>query len=266
MSSCETEDDDVDLKSLDLTGKIMIAQWNIGHFNGGFYGSESNISADEYELKKDEYNSFISSVPASIFSINEYTQIFATDMNGIVHQTKDVLFTDFNYNHIGENVNGSCNAIFSKTPISEVHKLEYKCNETATITHNPNLYAAMYYILEAKTEIFGKEVIFVSTHLAFDMKNEDVALNQIKEIINRYRNEDNVILCGDWNVLDVSSFDLFSSAGYQLANHGKFGDYLTCSYYAIDNIVVKGFDIEKTYIKRTSLSDHNMIIAVLSPK
>lgn len=262
MSACDTDEGD-DMNSIDMTGKIMIAQWNIGHFSGGM-SANSAITADEYESKKIEYQSFLSSIPADIISINEYSRTFAFDKSGKELFADDLLFGKYPYCYIGGTNNMVCNDIFSKIELGDSKIINYTCNESAQITHNPNLHATDYYLIESNVIINDIPTTLVSTHLAFDMNNEAVSRNQIEEIINRYRDEDNVILCGDWNAFDVSSFDLFKQAGYQVANHGEFGDFLTWSYSALDNIVVKGFNIYRVYLRRTPLSDHNMIIAVLT--
>lgn len=266
LYSCRPENDYVNLWDIDMNGKVMLAQWNIGHLNGGSRDTVSEITPDAYAAFARKYQSFLSQIPASIISINEYTHIFATDKDGVVRYSDSILFGDYDYKIIGSNNNGSCNALFSRLPLTDNCEIYFECNDTVHITHSDYLKANWYYLLESKTVICGISTIVASTHLAFDLNNDDVSRNQVKEIIERYRNDNYVILCGDWNLDNVSIYDLFLEAGYQLANHGALGDFYTVRNSILDNIIVKGFDVEKTYLKRTSLSDHHLIVTILSIK
>ena len=242
---------------------IIVAQWNIGHFSGG-RSSNSTIKGEQYGLKEREYNSLISQISADIFSVNEYSEYFGTDEFGEKHKANDVLFGEYPYQYVGHQSRYSCNALFSKLPLFNSSEIEYECNQNAKITHTTAIKAIDYYLLESETVINGILTKLVSTHLAFDKNNEDVARNQILEIIDRYKTYSNVIICGDWNIKDINNFDYFSLAGYHLANHGEFGDYITYGTKSVlDNIMVKGFIIKKVEVVESTLSDHKPIIVTL---
>ena len=83
--------------------------------------------------------------------------------------------------------------------------------------------------------------------------------------------EEYVILFGDFNAYTVSEFNLFTQAGYTLANCGKFGEFETWPHFdiehswkneAIDNVIVSS-NIKLLNVKadRRDLSDHSMLYA-----
>ena len=104
----------------------------------------------------------------------------------------------------------------------------------------------------------------MNTHLAFDKNNVEVVLDQIRELVERYKDDEYVVLCGDWNT-GASSFKLFSEAGYQLGNHGNYGSIVTreASGGSIDNIIVKGLKIVNFRAVNSKLSDHKPVVAAL---
>lgn len=243
---------------------IMIAQWNIGHFSEG-RSPNSSIKGDFYEHKKIEFKDLISDLSCNIISINEYSEVFGVDVNGIKQKANSELFQDYTYQIIGHQNRYSCNAVFSKIPLFETKEIPYDCNQTAVITHTNAIKATDYYYMETTIWLKNKSVKYISTHLAFDNNNPEIARNQIIELINNYRYEDYVIICGDWNITDVSYYDLFLDAGFELANHGTFGDYITYGTNKIlDNIVVKGLKIESVGVKESVLSDHKPLYAKIS--
>lgn len=205
---------------------IIIAQWNIGHFSQG-KNTSSIITGSNFEAATMEYQSIIDQISADLFSINEYSVIFGTDEVGLKHRTDDLIFSKYMYHYIGMQKQYSCNSLFSNYELIETNETNYHCNEGVRISHNPILKAEDYYYIESNVEINGIWVKLITTHLAFDTNNEEVARNQIEELIMRYTNDNFVIMCGDWNVKNINTFDLFKSAGYEMANHSKFGDLAT---------------------------------------
>ena len=242
---------------------LIIAQWNIGHFSNGVY-SNSKITGENFESKKEEFSKIISYTNADIFCVNEYSELFGTDDNGIRQRADEVLFSDYANSFVGHQSGYSCNAIFSKLPLIETKEIAYECNQTAVITHNHLLKAKDYYFIETIVPYKDVEIKLITTHLAFDTNNPEVTLNQIRELIERYKYDEYVILCGDWNT-GRSSYDLFSEAGYQLGNHGYFGDIITreASNGILDNIITKGFDIIDFKAIKCNLSDHKPVVAAL---
>ena len=247
-----------------LGPRVVIAQWNIGHFSGG-NSINSTILTDDIDKKMNEYREIIRRISADIFSVNEFSAVFANDKSGKSLQAKDVLFSDFAYNYVGHQSRYSCNALFSKKELNAIKEIDYDCNQVANIEKATHIQATDYYLIESNIQIEGFPVKIVTTHLAFDYDNDEIAKNQILEIIQRYNDEERIILCGDWNIMDVNFFDYFKAAGYQLANHGNHGDFITYSRGSIlDNIMVKGYEIKGARVIKTPLSDHYPLVVTIA--
>lgn len=259
----DLEDSQLDYTSPIYTDALIIAQWNIGHFSNGV-STKSKINGSNFEQKKTDFQALISSIPADVYCINEYSVEFGTDSLKEKHITEKLLFSEFPYLFIGHQRNYSCNAVFSKLNLDEINELEYNCNQTAIITHSSAIKAKQYYFIESIIKYKDVEIKLVNTHLAFDKNNTEVALNQIRELIERYKDEEYVVLCGDWNT-GASSFKLFSEAGYQLGNHGVFGSFITrdVSKGSMDNIIAKGLKIVDFRVVNSKLSDHKPVVAAL---
>ena len=243
---------------------LIVAQWNIGHFSGGV-SPNSTIEGIAYEQKKNDFTLLISMISADVLCLNEYSDYWGKDEKGKRHRANEDLFNSYLYSYVGHQSRYSCNALFSTIPLNDSKEIRYECNKTTNITHTNAIKATDYYLVETNISYKGNRILIVSTHLAFDNNNEDVALNQIKELISRYQEEEYIILCGDWNVKSVSAFDLFLEAGYQLGNHGKFGDIITfdASNYCLDNILTKGLDVVDFHAINSNLSDHKPVVASL---
>ena len=242
---------------------LIIAQWNIGHFSNGV-STKSKINGSNFEQKKNDFQALILSIPADVYCINEYSVDFGIDSQQEKHIAEKILFSEYPHLFIGHQRGYSCNAVFSKLNLDEVNELEYNCNQTAIITHSSAIKAKHYYFIESIIKYKNVDIKLVNTHLAFDKNNTEVALNQIRELIERYKDEEYVVLCGDWNT-GASSFKLFSEAGYQLGNHGVFGCFITrdVSKGSMDNIIAKGLEIVDFRVVNSKLSDHKPVVAAL---
>jgi len=266
--ACENEKDDINEESEPICNTVynsfVVAQWNIGHFSGGA-SPNSTIDGVSYEKKLKAFRSVIDGISANLFSVNEFSEVFGTDSKGTPQKTLDVLFSDYSYRFVGHQTRYSCNALFSMQELNNVTESQYDCNQTAQIIKANHIRATDYYYIESVIKIKGCPVKLVTTHLAFDYGNEVIAKSQILEIIERYKDDSLVILCGDWNIMDVNNFDYFKAAGYQLANHGVYGDYMTFSGgEVLDNIIVKGLNIQNVKMIETSLSDHKPLVVTLT--
>ena len=235
---------------------FTLATWNIGHFSGGA-NKNSSIKESEYAEKKAQFRDFIyQGAAADVFALNEYSAKFTTSP---ARYARNELFQDYTTRYEGKQSNYSCNAVYSDLDIRNITTHDYVCNQSATITHTTAIKASDYYYITADISIGGKMVKLVSTHLAFDTnKNPDtINQDQIRELIDLFRNEERVILLGDWNVRAFSYFNLFTAAGFSLANTNE--KVYTYSASSLDNIVYKGVEISDFTLLGTNLSDHNAI-------
>lgn len=242
---------------------LIIAQWNIGHFSSGVYSS-STITGSNFEMRLEDFSKIISYTNSDIFCVNEYSEYFGIDKNGERQKTEELLFFTYPFSFIGHQSRYSCNAFFSSLPLISAQEQVFECNLTTVITHTSVFKATDCYYIESKIQYKGIDITLVTTHLAFDTNNPKVAINQIRELIERYRYDKHVIFCGDWNT-DISTYDLFAEAGYQLGNHGRFGDIITreASKNYLDNIIAKGLEIVDFKVINSNLSDHKPVVAAL---
>jgi len=245
-------------------------QWNIGHFSNG-EKPYSTISNDSFNQIISSYKDLLNLSNADIISINEYSVLISNTNTHRGCLTDTLLFSSYSYKYIGNNGvirHYSLNALFSTLSFSNASTNEYETNKNARITHTNAISAQDYYYISSRTDLFGNSTLIVSTHLAFDANNPDLAIQQIKELISVCENEKYVIICGDFNT-SATSFELFSAAGYEMANHSSLGDIATFPATnptkPLDNIITKGFKITNPRVLLTDLSDHLPLLCDIIP-
>ena len=247
---------------------MKLAVWNIGHFSGG-NGLKTVVPEEKLEPAKAAFKGYVDEIGADIFGICEHSYMFCNSdtlykLGPVCAQ--NTLFDEYPFYYEGAQQNYSANAIFSKVPF-EVRKKLFACNAGAVISHTDLIRASDYYYLKACIEIDGAPVALVVTHLAFDNNLDPDTLNeaQITELIKVLKDEERVIIAGDFNCKHLESFDLFKNAGYTLANDGALVTFPTGqNNRALDNIIVKGLGIENAKVYETTLSDHYAISADMS--
>lgn len=244
-------------------GSLRIMQWNIGHFSMG-KSPNSKVTDELFNVRCESFLDVFSKEDADIIALCEYSMFFADTKNHPQCHTDTLLLKDHPYVYLGNDGNirnYSFNTIFSRIDLSSNVTLEYDSNKNARITSSSIIFPSDYYYIRSSIELDGKGITLVATHLAFDLNNPEIATNQIKELIEVLKEEDYVILCGDFNTEDKSDYDLFIQAGYSLANKGDIATYPTNNpYKPLDNIVVKGLHISNVHITPTFLSDHFPIV------
>lgn len=241
--------------------KFTVASWNIGHFALG-KSNNTTISHTEAAQKQDAYRKTIDSLKADILAVVEYNPEFvcATDNNPAI-DARSAIFQTFDDVQIGPKFSYNCNCLFSKGHSSTNGK----------VMNFADMVQKRYYMC-ATYHIAGKSVKIVSTHLDWNEGQNGAVFRagQIREIIEAFKDEPYVIMCADWNVSDPIEYNPFLRAGYQMANHGKFGDLPTFPASkpkdCLDNIIAKGFNIDNVkVINEPLLSDHSIIKADLTP-
>ncbi len=245
----------------DPKDSLRIATWNIGHFSMG-KNPNSAITDANYQTAAAKYRSFIqNALDADIIALQEYSAMFTPS-----HGAAESLFSNYSFYKEGEQSRYSCNAIYAKRPISNVQVHEFECNKTATITHTNLIAATDYYYMTADVKLGGETVKLVTAHLAFDNNKspDTVNQNQIKELIEVLKNEERVVLVGDWNVREFSYFDLFTDAGYSLANTDSTLYTVYNGNLSLDNIIYKGVAVSDFTLCGSDLSDHYAIACTIS--
>lgn len=241
---------------------LVVLQWNLGHFSNGKL-TESEINHDEISEVIVNFRKVFESYSADLISLNEYSDIMG-DYGGKEYITRDILFYDYDYAYLGIQKNYSCNSLISSFQLQNVRYNSFLCNESAQITHTSLIKADDYYYISSLFHWHGKKINLISTHLAFDENNQLVAKAQIEELVDRYKDCEYVILCGDWNS-PSEFYDIFINNGYQLANCDQYGQIITYPFLSrcLDNIIVKGIQINNVKTINTDLSDHYPIICTI---
>jgi endonuclease/exonuclease/phosphatase family metal-dependent hydrolase len=228
-----------------------IATWNIGHFSQG-EKPYPTINTSIYSTNYNELRRVLEdSIKADVFCLNEYSNIFFSDGGKDEGITKELFFGDYAFSKIGPLLGFSCNSIFSNIKIKNMKLHLFEISKTVQ-SNMPR--AANYYFLEGNLYLDGEKVKLVCAHTTSSASA--LCQSQIAELLNKYRNCDKVIMCGDWNTQD---FSLFKNSGYNLANDGSYKTYPSKNY-ALDNIAVKGLEISDVKMVKTAVSDHYPLV------
>ena len=249
---------------------FTIATWNIGHFSNG-KNKNTAISDGSYAAASVKYKTYINDVlGADIICLNEYSDRYTPS-----YYAADLFDAYTAVAFEGEQRNYSCNALYSKLPLSNVTVHEFACNEGVDIQYTDAVEATDYYYITGELELGGETVTVVVAHLAYDDDLygvppyvDTVCQNQMLELIDVFASTERVLILGDWNAYDYSYFDLFADAGYTLGNRNEIptctGSSTKDLEWAVDNMVAKGLEIRDFRGEPTTLSDHVAVIATIT--
>jgi len=245
---------------------MKIAIWNIGHFS---FGNSPKSAVTEEQLPKAiaAFRDYISSLDADLFAVCENTAMFCNADKGPNPGpvfARDVLFSDYTFHYEGAQHRYSANALHAKMDVADLRRKVFACNKDAVITHTDVIRASDYYYLKGTLTLDGAPVTLIVCHLAFDMKRNPDTVNiaQLQELIEVTKNDEHVIIAGDFNCRDITTLALFREAGYTSANDGSLVTCPTASENkALDHILVKGLSIKNARAHETALSDHYALSA-----
>ena len=235
-----------------VPGSFVFAQWNIGGFCLGQDGAKGADTA----ARVDAFRQRLAAVDADILGLCEYAPQFM--MQG--KPASESIFGGYPNVAAGPRLGANGNATLARgISLSDVsiHPFPHRSQKR--------------YFVSCVGAIGGVRTVFVQTHLDLDAKNRQT---QLDELLHRFGNLPSVILAADFNEEKLDAFTPFSKAGFQLANGGAFGTFLThrrrntAFTPAIDNVLVKGFDILSVHTDDDSmiLSDHRMLVCRLRAK
>ena len=249
----------------DCPTTFTVATWNIGHYANG-NARDTAIGDHEFDDKSAQFRSYIDGLGADILCFNEFSRLFTKS-----HTAREALFEELPpVAFEGPQRHFSCNAVFAKLPLQNIQVHDFECNQGVTLLYSSTNKAEYYYYMTAELVVGGKTVHFVFTHLAFDDARDPdtVCQAQIDELIDLYKDEEYVVMMGDWNAYYKPYFVPFDEAGYTL---GNYGEILTCTgsrtgglEWAVDDIIVKGLTLSDFRAVNTGLSDHIAVVATLT--
>lgn len=230
---------------------FVVSTWNIGHFANG-KKNHSQITSHQYQSKLKELRDLLTdSIGADVICLNEYSHVLGTDRNNKKRKSRKVLFNNFKIKKEGRLAGFSCNSIFSNLKVKNIEERHFNSSKPF-IAETPR--AANYYYLCCDLFVNGKKVKLVCAHTTSSAIK--ICRAQINELIQQFEEYDRVIMCGDWN---TTNFSQFKKAGYVMANDGSIITFPSKSY-ALDNIIVKGLQIDDVRVIRTDLSDHYPLV------
>lgn len=229
---------------------IVVATWNIGHFSIG-EKDYSLISPSECAQKTEEYRSFVyDSIKADILCLNEYESEFCNDTISGTVTAEDAIFDDYLIHRVYKKNRYICNAMFSNVGLKNSRRKSYHYSKEQKAQLSR---IDWYYYVSAELLIGGEKVVVVCTHFVNGSgKFIQFRQDQIDELLKFCSQFKRVIICGDLNTRNYSSF---KKAGYSLANDGSIVTFPAKSY-SLDNIIVRGLKISDVRVLKTNLSDH----------
>ena len=233
----------------DVPGSFVFALWNIGGFCLGQDGSAGAVKPE----RASDLRRQIAAVDADFFALAEYEPAFKLS-GGLASET---VFGLYPHAFAGPRLGANGNAILSRNvPLA-----------SGSVNHFPHRTQKRYFVA-CEAIVAGARTTIVHTHLDLDAKNRRL---QLDELLKRFGSLKHIIISADFNQDCMKAFDPFVKAGFQIANGGKFGTFLThrrrnTSFTpAIDNVLVKGFDILSVRTEDNSMtfSDHRMLVCRL---
>ena len=238
---------------------IVLCTWNIAHYYA--YGSAKNvIDGAIYDSKLKAFRKLIyDSICADVLSLNEYSQVFGYDKKGVMRPSADVLFNGYKTKYEGGATRRGVghNAVYSNVNTKKLKKTAFKYIKTTKYKRLSD-----YYYITSDISIDGEKVILVSIYLIHSKKDPSLVQGQIAELIDLFKDEQRIVMCGDFN---TSNYSKFKKAGYSMANDGSIVTFSKTSK-PLDNIVAKGVKISDVRTVKTELSDHYPLICRLSIK
>ena len=226
--------------------RLKVMSWNIGHYCNGT-GVNTAITDENYMEKRTAFREVFNRCAADFLGLVEYSDVF----NGSTGESSEnAIISQYQYKLFGGITVGG-----------------YVCNGIASvvkpISHKFIEFALEYYAIDIEVKYMGSKFNLCVAHLPW--QNESYNLDAINKLITHYATTQKVVIVGDFNVRADNYYDLFSSAGYKLANHGYMGDLITypneSPSHILDNILVKGGQILSTEVIQSNLSDHYPIVS-----
>lgn len=238
---------------------IRVVQWNMGHFAQG-KSSQTRISAERSIKGAAAYRAKIAELKPDILGVSEFEPVF--DKGGGL--ATNLVFASFPTRVMGPRNDYQSNAVFTRFECVSNEVVEYA-----------NRQQEVYY-LDTVLKVGTNLVHMVQSHLDWNSSDKamDARPTQIRQLIERFRNEPYVIMCADYNVYGPGEYLPFEKAGFRLANGGEHGLFMTTPAWkskpfmqtCLDNIIVRGFTIGEVFTDddRYELSDHKIFGCTLN--
>jgi endonuclease/exonuclease/phosphatase family metal-dependent hydrolase len=231
---------------------LKVCTWNVGFWNDG---------NERYSTMEDLYKWYraVGAIDADMLFTQESPQT-------VVPSSVDfAAFMGNKYDYVEEYIPPQ-EALYASKGISSKYELY---DVTVHDLSQTRTYQKGYIICN------GKRICVINCHLDWTSAERRTEMNTILGVM---QGEEYVICCGDFNVESVSEFDMFSEAGYKLANCGIFGQYNTWPHGSsswpnevVDNVIVSSnIDIQDVQMLSGTgdyeVSDHAALMVSLRIK
>lgn len=245
--------------------RVMI--YNIGHLNGGGASSQSSITDSNYDSKKFNLGELFDTFGTNIVGLAEYPLLFAPQSSHPDETTKDALFQKYWTSFIAPRrtdvTDLGYNALMARVPFEQLESVHYQGE------------SLIRYYIRGYWNLLGIKVKFITSHLQYntdDKADLTPQYAQIQEMLDDCANDSHAIIMGDLNTPaeDVVSYLTnggYVDSGWKICNGSVYGTYNTYrnndgirGSKTLDNILIKGFDVEKVYMVVSSQSDHNALL------
>lgn len=251
---------------------FRFTSWNIGHYAYGRW-RDTRIAEGEAKEWIAKYNGFLDKLKADVVGVCEYSEDFTS--NGLYRASRDI-FGRYSSKCIGPQEMWQWNAVFlnGKFKVLETRMKYYAKHRQKT------------YYKAVKVDLGGgRPAWFVQTHLDWGNYfpgHEQDREDQMRTLIEDFKNEPRVVIAGDFNVLkwhppakpgsnpwetgNPEEFQMFVKAGYTLA---QSGEVMTAPTHKpnlpIDNVIVRGFRMtDVSFPDCGRLSDHLPVCCTLT--
>ena len=224
-------------------GSFLFAQWNVGGFCLGQDGAKGGATTTRAEAFRRQ----LAALNADFIGLSEYAPDFS--MGGT--PASAAAFGEYRHVAVGPRLGANGNALLSRhVPLSDMR-----------IHHFANR-SQMRYCTMCEADVGGVKTVLAQTHLDLDETNRRT---QFAELLRLLGDFPRVILSGDFNEARLEEFDVFKRAGFAMANDGRLFTHRrrnTAYTPAIDNVLVKGFDVisARTADDSMLLSDHRILL------
>lgn len=239
------------LNELSGFAKLKLMSYNIGRFS---YGVDPYYLSVDYDEKLANYKKFFSEQNCDIIGLQECNEYLDGATTGSI-TANSAIFT-YLYPFVHDIANFTC--------LKSKHKIYNKGTGAFTISGRQYVYGVVM--------VGGKPVFVMSVHLTpnagdeQDLRRQSEA-NEIITICNRYEYS---IVFGDFNAQSSDFFDIFTTAGYKIANGGylPFEETYPARQLPFDNIVVSSnIIVNNTYkcnVYDDLSSDHLPLVTELT--
>lgn len=194
--------------------KLSVGTYNVGHFNSGQLGGY-HLEEPYSRAALNRWRQWIGQQSLDILGVNEWNLHF--DRAKTINAQKELLDPYYDYVSLGTENTWIFNGFATNFKIDNVRQESM---------------GGAYYALIGEFRACGKTITIVSVHLPWQ---DDLHENSIQKLIKLLKSFESFICMGDMNAADTNQLR-FADAGFNIANGGKMGWFVTNAKYFVPSI------------------------------